>query len=290
VIAATTHGLSFGNWRHTDEKSPAGPARVTAEPHIFRDESDGYHALGEPARQELCPHGIQNLIGPRKWPAGSKLVTWVKLDARAAPRSLVALLKADGQWTQAASWGAFDLEALRKANARSFWFLRTFYRHARGFLGWGDKVPPHALAYLPAKMHALGRLPQSGRWLKLELPLEKVGATGKLLDGVGFLHDGGRVWWAGTALVSPDGKETVVFGPHEDRPAPEQLARTRIHVAGLKKGTKVRVLFEDRTITAEEGSFVDDFRGTDLYQRYGGERAGHGDAPVAVHVYEIPAP
>src|SRR5262249_12417599 len=161
---------------------------------------------------------------------------------------------------------------------RSFWFLRTFYRHARGFLGWSDKVPPHALPLLPTTTTAMGALPEAGKWLKLEVPLEKVGAAGKLLDGVGFLHDGGRVWWARTALVDADGKETVIFGEHQDRPAPQSLAKARIHVAGLKKGTKVRVLFEDRTITADEGSFVDDFRGVDLYQRYGGERTGYGDA------------
>ena len=36
------------------------------------------------------------------------------------------------------------------------------------------------------------------------------------------------------------------------------------------------------------GFFVDDLRGEDLYQRYGGERTGCGDSPVAVRVYEVP--
>src|SRR5205823_7089418 len=133
---------------------------------------------------------------PRKWPAGSTLVTWVKLDAKTPPRNLVVLVKADGRWTHAASWGSFDLAGIRKNNERSFWFLRTFYRHARGFLGWGDKVPAYALDYIPAKADMMGGLPEADRWVKLEVPLEKVGAAGKLLDGVGFLHDGGRVAWA----------------------------------------------------------------------------------------------
>ena len=75
--------------------------------------------------------------------------------------------------------------------------------------------------------------------------------------------------------------------PRKDRPAPEQLQQTKIRLAGLKKGAKVRVLFEDRTIIAEDGYFVDDFRGVDLYQRYGGERSGYGNAPVALHIYEV---
>jgi len=50
----------------------------------------------------------------------------------------------------------------------------------------------------------------------------------------------------------------------------------------------MRVLFEDREVKAAEGFFVDDFRGQDLYQRFGGgPTTCYGDTPVAVHVYEI---
>lgn len=80
-----------------------------------------------------------------------------------------------------------------------------------------------------------------------------------------------------------------MFGDHEDRPDPAKLEKTRITVAGLKKGTKIRVLFEDRELVAEDGFFVDDLRGVDLYQRYGGERSGYGNAPVALHAYELPS-
>jgi hypothetical protein len=60
-------------------------------------------------------------------------------------------------------------------------------------------------------------------------------------------------------------------------------------VPGLKAGTKVRVVFEDREIAAGDGHFVDDFRGRDLYERFGGgPYAGYGDSPVALHVYEVP--
>ena len=90
-----------------------------------------------------------------------------------------------------------------------------------------------------------------------------------------------------TSLVAPDGTEQVVFGDHEDRPAPELLAKTKITVEGLRKGTKVRVVFEDREIIADDGSFTDDFRGQDLYQRFGGLGTGYGNAPVALHIYEM---
>ena len=289
IVAATTHGLTFGNWRVAAATEMAGGARarVTVDPHIFRDESDGYHATGEPDSLSWVPHGIAYLPDAKKWPAGSKLVTWVKLDRAATPKGVMALAKADGRWTHAATWGAMDLEGLRANNERAFWFLRTFYRHARGFLGWGNKVEPYALAYLPSAITPMGAVPGAGEWVKLEVPLECIGATDKLLDGVAFVHDGGRAWWARTVLVTPDGKEAVVFGEHEDRPAPELLKATKISVAGLKKGTPVRVLFEDRTLTAEDGWFTDDFTGVDLYQRYGGERLGYGNASVALHIYEV---
>ena len=290
IVAATTHGLSFGNWRWTDEKAEVGRVRVTADPHIFRDESDGYHATGEPVTQSLCPHGIQNLVYPKSWPAESKLVTWVKLDSKSPPKSLAALVKADGRWTHVAGWGSFDASGLRADEVKAYWFLRTFYRHARGFLGWADKAPPYAREFVPGSAAAMGPLPAKGEWVKLEIPLDKLGASGKLLDGVAFMHDGGRVWWANTKLVGPDGLETVVFGDNEDRVEPVALEKVKVSVAGLKKGIQVRVLFEDREITADDGFFVDDFRGIDLYQRYGGERTGYGDAPVAVRSYECAVP
>jgi hypothetical protein len=291
VIAATTHGMSFGNWKWDEaEKSPVGRARVTSDPHIFRDESDGYHMTGDPDAQGLTPHGIQYLPHARSWPAGTSLTTWVKLDAKNPPKNLVALVKVDGRWTHAVSWGAFDSAPLRKDNAKAFWFLRTFYRHARGFLGWGDKVSPEAMQFVPDKLTSMGELPKAGEWVKLEVPLDKLNANGKLLDGVGFLHDGGRVWWSNTLLTHVDIGATTVFGDYEDRPDPAKLEKAKFTVAGLKKGTKIRVLFEDREISAEDGYFVDSFRGVDLYQRYGGERSGYGNAPVAVHAYEFPTP
>ena len=87
------------------------------------------------------------------------------------------------------------------------------------------------------------------------------------------------------------------------------LPNVWINVPGLKQGARVRVLFEDRTITASDGGFRDDFVGTDTYgQEAGGvvgdlfgyvkdedrELArmmpsgyGYNYGPTAVHIYEI---
>jgi hypothetical protein len=290
LIAASTRGLTLGRWRwqqeaQADAKMPERRSRVTTDPFALRDETNSYGADQKVAVGPTV-HGLQYLPDARAWPASSKLVQWVRLD-KVAPSNLVFLVKADGRWTHAASRGKFDVSMLRTDAGRAEWFLRTFYRHASGFLGWDSKLVSQALEYVPAKCEDLGPLPASGEWVKLEIPLEKIGASGKLLDGVGFLHEGGRVSWGRTSLVLPDGTETVIWGETVGLP-PEALAQVKVRVPGLKAGTPIRVLFEDRTLKAADGHFTDDFRGTDLYQRFGGGwGVGYGDAPVALHLYEI---
>jgi hypothetical protein len=169
----------------------------------------------------------------------------------------------------------------------SLWFFRTFYKHATGFLGWDLAGFSKALQYVPERAVDMGAPPAPGRWQQLEIPLAKLGAEGKLLDGVGFIHPGGRIRWGRTSIVAPSGDQLDVWSD-EIQPSPERLARTKISVDGLKPGTRVRVLFEDRELTAGDGYFVDDFQGRDLYQRFGGgPMAGYGEAPVALHIYEV---
>ncbi len=288
VIAATTHGIPLGRWQWQDDAPPGSKrSRLTQDRHELRDESNAY-GIGQPPEAGPAIHGIQYLPDARAWKTGTRLVQWVKLGSP-APKNLVVLAKADGRWTHAAAWGPTDLARLRKDPATAYWFLNSFYRHAKGFLGWGMDLLPKSLEYIPDQAANLGPLPASGAWVKLELPLEKVGAADKLLDGVAFLHEGGSASWGRTSLVSPDGKETLVWGDGVQRPA-EELAKVTIRVPGLAKGSKVRVLFEDRELTAGDGFFTDDFRGHDLYQRYGGGYGtGYGDDPVALHLYDVPA-
>jgi hypothetical protein len=246
VIAATTRGLRFG----------------------------GGGAL----------HGVQYLPDARAWPGATRLVQSLLLDPQAVPRALAILVKARGRWTHAAAWGDLDVAAWRREKLA--WFLKSLYPHAFGFLGWDDSLLSSAAEYAPASAARQGAVPEPGRWHRLEVALDDIGATGALLDGVALLHEGGRVQWGRTSLLGPGAPEQVLLG--DQGPSPEERARTRIELPGLAAGTTVRVLFEDRTLTAGAGHFVDDFRGRDLYQRYGGA-GGYGSQPVALHVYEVPA-
>jgi hypothetical protein len=288
VIAASTRGIPLGQWQWSGD-APAGSqrSRRTEGRTELRDESNAY-GIGQTPEAGAAIHGVQYLPDAKSWPKGTKLVQWVKLDANAMPAGLLILAKADGRWTHAATFGKVDLKTLRADPKVAYWFLNSFYRHAKGFLGWGTDLVAKSLEYVPDKAFDSGPLPKAGAWMKLEIPLDQLGAAGKLLDGVGFLHDGGQVLWGPTALVAPDGQETVLWGEAIELPA-QQLANVKAHVEGLQAGTRIRVLFEDREIIAQAGYFEDDFRGHDLYQRYGGS-TGYGSAPVALHLYEIPSP
>jgi len=285
VVAATTHGLRLGRWRTLDEVGTFGRARVSESETRPRNEANAYGIGDEPPAGPAL-HGVQYLPDARAWPGGSRLVQWLRLDASMLPKSLAVLVKADGRWTHVAAWGSFDAAPLRREKLS--WFLRSLYRHAPGFLGWDDALLESAAEYAPASAARQGPLPEAGRWLRLDAALDDIGATNTLVDGMAFLHDGGRVFWGRSSLVGPGGDETILWGDHEAA-TPGQLSRTRIDVAGLKLGARVRVLFEDREIVAGKGHFIDDFRGEDLYQRFGGgPGVGYGDTPVALHVYEIP--
>jgi len=133
----------------------------------------------------------------------------------------------------------------------------------------------------------MGRAPAAGQGARIEVPLERIGADSRLLDGVGFIHPRGSAQWGRTSIIAPGGEEFEVWGD-DIQVAPDRLAQTKISVDGLRAGTRVRVLFEDRELMAANGYFVDDFRGLDLYQRFGGgPTLGYGDAPVALHIYEV---
>jgi hypothetical protein len=287
VIAATTRALRFGRWRWSDDvKPPSGRARMSDSSLPVPGPENALDRIAESAQPGWIAHGIDSFPDARSWRSGTKLTQWVRLDPSDSPLGLALVLRSDARWSAIAAWGDTGLEAIRADPSLGYWFLRRFYRNAVGFIGYEGEGLDRSLGYVPQSVRAQGRLPAAGAWVKLEAELGALGAADKMLDGVAFVHRRGRVLWGPTALLAPDGSEHVLWGDAIAPPA-EKLAHTRISVAGLKAGTSIRVLFEDRTITAADGHFEDDFRGQDLYQRYGGA-GGYGDTPVSLHVYELP--
>jgi len=275
LAAAVTHPLVHGRWTWSDEKNAPFTRSRTSTSTLFEKE------------EALSYQGIQYLPRTITVAPGAKLVQWVKLTPGRIPKSLVLMLKTDGRWNAAASWGAFDMAAIRNDKGRAYAFLTSFYKNSSGFVGWDDTLVEKALAYMPERAVDQGPIPASEKWIKLEVPLEKIAREGSVIDGVSCLNSGGApVSWGRTYLAFADGSEQTLIGDSLTLP-PAQLAKTKITVPGLKAGAKVRVVFEDREITAQNGYFLDDFRGQDLYERFGGPN-GYGIGPVALHVYEIP--
>ena len=166
------------------------------------------------------------------------------------------------------------------------------YKQAAGFAiagGWGALLYEGNKVYTMTNGVDLGTMPIAGTWHKIEVPLNDIGVTTQLVDGVAFIHDeGGRAWWSHTYITNSSTGESSYFIKDSIELPASELSQTKIAVAGLTEGTTVRVVFEDRTISAENGYFVDDFTGRDLYQRFGGDFGlGYGAAPVALHIYEI---
>ena len=194
-----------------------------------------------------------------------------------------------GGWLHAASWGDIDLEWLQQDDW-NLWFLHGFYRHVYGFLGWGNENLDYALSLIPDQAVDMGPLPLTGEQLELRVPLDLLGATDKRIEGIALLHPDGRVFWDKTAVVGVDGYTQTIWD-NGFVPNSTALQATKIALQGLKQGDRIRVLFEDRMLVAEDGYFIDDFSGTDLYQFYGGgSGVGYGNQPISFHLYEIPLP
>ncbi len=291
IIAATTRGIAVGRYRWDDaQPSPVGRSRMTTGRSEARNEDLSYVMGLETLFTGPTLHGMNNMPDSRAWPPNTVLEQWVYLDPAAPPTNILFLVKADGRWRHGAYWGEMDPD-FSATPQRQEWFIRMLYKQAAGFAiagGWGALLYENNKPYTMTNGVHRGHMPAPGVWHKIELPLADLGITTQMVDGVAFIHDEtGRVWWSHTSLVAPQGTRSYLFRNSVEQPA-EELANTRIHVAGLTNGTPVKVLFEDRTIIANHGWFEDDFTGEDLYQRFGGDFGlGYGAAPVALHIYEI---
>jgi hypothetical protein len=282
-------------------------------------------------------HGFRGLPMPELIQKGDKIIQYVWLDPKETPKWVMLAVRGDGKFTHNGILGPFDYEQFRKDYGNvlmyselnhSVWHDINYvvdaptYQRAVLLLGkkTADDLKKHADAerakvdahiYKAVDFHPLGPLPPAGRWQRIELDAEKVGLVGQLVDGFAYLTKDGRALWDYTALER-GGKVVRVFC--EDTVGIDRalLPKVRINVPELKKGSKVRVLFEDRILLADHGGFVDNFVGVDTYGYEAGgvvgdmfgyvkdedrelprlipSGYGYTYGPTAVHIYEIDHP
>lgn len=104
------------------------------------------------------------------------LFVWVYLDAANPPSEIMLQWNVDG-WEHRAYWGADIIQ-------------------------WG--IPNTASRF------RVGDLPKTGRWLRLEIPPDKVGLVGTRVNGMAFTLFNGRAAWGRTGFLD-DGEESVWF-------------------------------------------------------------------------------
>ena len=66
---------------------------------------------------------------------------------------------------------------------------------------WGKDVISYGAAKSPSR-HSMGKLPEAGAWVRLEIPAKDVGFhTATDVGGWSFDQDGGTVYWDKSGLV-----------------------------------------------------------------------------------------
>ena len=279
-------------------------------------------------------HGFRGMPMPEMIQPGDKIIQYVYLDPKDKPDWAMFAVRGDGKFMHNAVLGDFDYEEFRAAYGNILMYTELnhsvwheiFYvvddatydravkvmgrEFADGLKAGSDAGHANIdkLAYQPEHFHPHGKLPAAGQWHRIEIDADQVGLVGKLVDGFAYLTKDGQALWDYTVLQR-NGKVARVFC--EDTVGIDRalLPQVKINVPGLRAGTQIKALFEQRTIIAEDGYFIDDFVGTDTYgyEAYAVEGDmmgyvkdpdrelprmmpsgyGYNYGPTAVHIYEI---
>lgn len=327
VLATSCGPIIIGNWTWNKDTKQSGTVSHegdTVNTMWFRPNG-------------IRIHGFRGMPMPELIRRGDKIVQYVWLDPAETPDWAMVAVRGNGRFSHNAVLGRFDFGKFKADYGNiimfselnhSVWhqinwvFDPEIYNQSVKLMGqaWADTMRKSAdegrarveqVAYQAEHFHALtdGSKPTAGQWLRIELDAEAYGLVGKLVDGFAYLTQNGRALWDYSALER-GGKVVRVFC--EDTVGIDRalLASVRISVPGLKLGSKVKALFEDREIVSQDGFFTDSFEGTDTYQYEGSGPegdlfgyvkdpnrelprmmpAGYGYkyGPTAVRTYEIP--
>jgi hypothetical protein len=298
ILASNAGPIIGGDWRWSTEIKDQGAASHTGDALWNR-----FHPFMKDYHNHFY-HGDQ----PVQVKKGDKIAQYVFVPKDAKIESLVLMVRGNGDWLYHALWGKWDQQAFTDSDVR-LWLGKDIHQMFWGTVGFCDPagaVPQRAnllkYVFTEPQFHKLGDVPEPGKWARLEAPVETLGMDGQVVDGFNFMSKGGNAWWERTLLVQ-DGKEIPLCdGSVGIRP--DKLKAVRFNVAGLKAGTKVKVMFDEREITAGDGFFEDDLTGKPGYQNlwvgiYGDkqtETAYYGDGVfynynwgrIAARLYEIP--
>ncbi|MCC7191157.1 MAG: hypothetical protein IT444_00120 [Phycisphaeraceae bacterium] len=326
ILATNAGPVQIGSFKWNTETKKSGNAS---------HEGDTHNQLWfRPAGIRI--HGFRGLPLPELVRKGDKIVQWVWIDPNETPDWAMVAVRGDGRFSHAGVIGKFDFAKFQADYGNvvmfselehSVWhdinwvFDPPTYQLAIKLMGqkWADDMKKSADGYkakVDATTYKAGDFKvvspdiaaAKGNWVKIELDADQSGLTGKLVDGFAYLTQNGRALWD-YSVLERDGKVVRVFCEDSVGIDRALLAKVRINIPGLKKGTKIRPLFENRELTAEDGFFTDDFTGVDTYgYEAGGVEGdmlgfvkdpnrelprmmpsgyGYSYGPTAVRIYEI---
>lgn len=325
VLATNAGPVQIGRWNWHEDDAFSGRAC---------HDGDSVNAMWfRPAGIRI--HGFRGLPMPELIQAGDKIVQYVRIDPANKPAWAMVCVRGDGRFAHNAVLGTFDWNAFRKDEGNilmyselnhSVWHEINWriddriYERAVVLLGQKEadrlrnldtagRAKVDKITYQKEHFHPFGPLPEAGTWHRIEIDAAKFGLVGKLVDGFAFLTQNGGARWDHSVLER-DGKVVRVFCEDSVGVDRNLLAAVRVAVPGLKAGARVKPLFENREIVAEEGGFTDDFTGVDTYGYEGYAPSGdlfgfildpdrelvrmmpsgygYTYGPTAVHIYEIP--
>lgn len=164
-----------------DRELPAGANAQGNSPWEFVDKENGPVFEGNVSTvrvaEGLSQHFFDKATAPLRIGKDDVLFAYVYLDPENPPQEIMLQFN-DGSWDHRAYWGENRIE-------------------------WGGDGSP-------SRLH-LGPLPEAGKWIRLEVPAEKVNLKpGAALNGWAFTQFGGKVYWdhAGSVTSTPqDGSQ-----------------------------------------------------------------------------------
>ncbi|MBI3922324.1 MAG: hypothetical protein HY318_12965 [Armatimonadetes bacterium] len=279
-------------------------------------------------------HGFRGLPMPELVRPGDKIVQYVWLDPKDTPEWVMVAVRGDGRFSHCGVLGRFDFDVFRQKYGNvlmfselehSVWHEISYvldpptYDLAVRIMGkeWAADLKRTADAerakvdrtiYQPEHFRKMGSLPSSGDWYRIEIAAEAIGLAGTLVDGFAYISSNGRALWDFSALER-NGKIVRVFCEDTVGIDRSLLGKVRVEVPGLRPGTPIRALFEDRALISDDDGFSDDFVGVDTYGYEAGGVAGdmfgyvkdenrdlprmipsgygYTYGPTQVHIYEI---
>ena len=173
VPAGDTTALDAKEFVWIDDDIPAGGKPQGSTEWKWQPKSDGPVFSGERASTrtatELSQHFFTEANPPLKVGEGDILFAHVFLDPANPPKEIML------QWND----GTWEHRAI-----------------------WGEDVIPWGAPNSPSRM-AMGPLPEAGKWVRLEVPAEKVGLkSGALVNGLAFTQHAGTVSWDSAGIVT----------------------------------------------------------------------------------------